>query len=323
MTFPKDHQDLGHGTHLIDIKLYRDHLGACYLIQDGDEFAMVDCGTQHSQPQILQTLEAAGGTPEQVRWVIPTHVHLDHAGGAGQLMKVCPNATLVTHPKGHPHMVDPSKLQAGATAVYGEEPFAKDYGELIPIDASRCEAAEEGRTLPLGKRTLTIIHTPGHANHHCCVFDSASQYLFTGDTFGLGYREFGEDNPYITCTSSPVAFDPEAWMDSLDRMMALKPSAVCLTHYGLYPHPEKWVDGLRGSINRHAQIALDEEANESEGRAERLAKAVELELVDGAVAHCGIDRDAALKIFEGDIDLNSQGLGVWLIRRAKSRANAS
>jgi glyoxylase-like metal-dependent hydrolase (beta-lactamase superfamily II) len=310
---------IGHDTTLIDCQLYRPRLAGCYLIRDGDELALIDCGTPHSVPAILDAIGSLGARPEHVRWIIPTHVHLDHAGGAGRLMQLCTNATLATHPKGLPHMIDPSRLQAGATAVYGEAAFARDFGTLDPIPPERCMEAGDGQEFPLGKRSLRYVHTPGHANHHGCILDSDSGYLFTGDTFGLGYRELARPGPYIVATTTPVAFDPDAWFDSLEHILALDPAAVCLTHYGKYNHPAPLVPMLRDSIQAHVEIALAEEPDQSPGREQRLEQAVGRLLIDGAVAHAGLDRAAAQAIYAGDITLNAQGLGVWLARRAKRR----
>lgn len=313
------HQDIGQGTTLIDCLLYRPALAACYLVRDGDELVLIDCGTNHSVPQILDAIEASGAAPEQVRWIIPTHVHLDHAGGAGRLMQLCANATLVTHPKGVPHMIDPSRLQAGATAVYGEAAFARDFGNLEPIPETRCIAAEDGQSFSLGDRSLRFIHTPGHANHHGCILDEHSGYLFTGDTFGLGYPELATPSPYIVATTTPVAFDPDAWEQSLDKLLALEPAAVCLTHFGKYAQPADLAPMLRESIRAHTEIALREEANPPEGREERLRKAVEHLLVDGAIAHSGLPREQVVALLGNDVTLNAQGLAVWLARRAKRR----
>ncbi|RMG36184.1 MAG: MBL fold metallo-hydrolase [Gammaproteobacteria bacterium] len=313
------HEDLGQDTRLVDCRLYRPALAACYLVRDGDELALIDCGTRHSLPQILEAIAAMGGSPEQVRWIIPTHVHLDHAGGAGVLMQHCPHATLVTHPRGVPHMIDPSRLQAGATAVYGEAAFARDFGQLEPISEERCIAAEDGQAFALGGRELRFYHTPGHANHHGCILDSASGWLFTGDTFGLGYRELAIPSPYIVATTTPVAFDPEAWQHSLDRLLALEPSAVCLTHYGKYEDPSDLAPMLRNSIQAHVEIALAEESNNTEGREERLYETVKRLLVDGAMAHTGLPRERIAPLLDNDARLNAQGLAVWLARRAKRR----
>lgn len=321
--FPEGHEDLGNDTHLVDIDLYRSGLASCYVVRHGDELALLDCGTPHSAPKVMATIAAMGATPEQVRWVIPTHVHLDHASGAGALMAACPNAQLVAHPKGYPHMVDPSRLQAGALAVYGEEAFQRDFGDLQPIDESRAIAAEDGQEFALGDSSVKFIHTPGHANHHGCIFDSASGYLFTGDTFGLGYQEFvplaHDGTPYLVATSSPVAFDPQAWFASIDHMMALAPSAICLTHFSKHDDPAALAPVLRASIQGHMDIALAEETNDPEGRSERLRNAVERMLVSGATAHCDIGESTARELLANDIKLNSQGLEVWLKRRAKKR----
>lgn len=321
--FPEGHQGLGHHTHLVDIGLYRPGLAACYLVRHGDELALVDCGTRHSTPAVLQTIRALGASPEQVRWIIPTHVHLDHASGAGQLMAACRNAQLVVHPKGYPHMIDPSRLQAGAMAVYGEQAFLRDFGELQPIDESRAIAAEDGADFDLGGQALKFIHTPGHANHHGCIFDTASGYLFTGDTFGLGYQEFAVDSPYLVATTSPVAFDPDAWFASLEHMLALQPDAVCLTHFSKHESPASLAPMLRASIQAHVDIALAEEFNEAPGRAERLREAVDSLLVGGAMQHAGTDELTARRLLSGDIELNAQGLEVWLERRAKRRQQAN
>ena len=313
-------EPLGHDSHLIDTGLYRPLHAACYMIRDRDEIAIVDTGTQHSLPRILATLDALGANAGQVRYVIPTHVHLDHAGGAGQLMQACPQATLVVHPKGLPHMVDPSKLQAGATAVYGEEAFARDFGTLLAIEEQRTIAADDGQRFPLGGRELLFLHTPGHANHHGCIHDSASGHLYTGDTFGLGYSELRRGGePLLVATTTPVAFDPEAWFDSLERMMALAPEACCLTHFGCVDRPADRVDMLRESIRAHVDIALAEEQREPDGRLDRLRTAVGELLAGAGTRHSGLDEQSVREIFASDIELNAQGLDIWLTRRAKKR----
>lgn len=177
------YQDLGDGIYCIDTDLYRPQMAACYLVREGDAAAFIDTGTYHAIPSLLEVLAELGLAAENVRYVIPTHVHLDHAGGSGELMARCPNASLVVHPKGAWHMIDPSKLQAGATAVYGAEGFAKDYGKLIPVAARRVINTTNGYAINLNGRELVFYDTPGHANHHGCIFDQRTAVCFTGDTF--------------------------------------------------------------------------------------------------------------------------------------------
>lgn len=310
---------VGHGTQLIDIQLHRPHMAACYVVEDAGQIAIIDCGTQHSVPQVMAAIERTGYTAAQVRWIIPTHVHLDHAGGAGQLMQRCPEATLVTHPNGLPHLIDPSLLQASASSVYGAAIFAQDYGTLQPIPEARCQPAADNQAFQLGNRQLTYIHTPGHASHHGCILDSASHYLFTGDIFGLSYPEFATPTPYMIATTTPVGFEPDAWQQSLDRLLALDIAAVCLAHFGKYTQPALLAEQLRHSIELHRQIAIQEETQPLTGRHERLQQALQQRLIADASQHSGLTTSQVQALLVDDIDLNAQGLAVWLSRRAKHR----
>ncbi len=304
---------------LIDIGLYRPGMGACYLLADSSELAIIDCGTRHSVPDILQAITDSGHHPGDVRWVIPTHVHLDHAGGAGHLMAHCPHATLITHPDGLPHLIDPSLLQASASQVYSEAHYARHYGDLDPVPEVRCQAADDHATIDLGQRQLQLLQTPGHANHHICLLDQATGDLYTGDTFGLSYRELAQPGPWLVATTTPVAFNPDLWQDSLDRLLALSPEVVCLTHYGCYPQPAQLAPQLRASIEQHRDIALQEESNPLSGRLERLCQALTMQLIPAASRHSGLSEDQVQAVLGTDITLNAQGLEIWLARRASRR----
>lgn len=316
------YQDLGDGIYCIETELLRQGLAACYLLTAGDQAAFVDTGTYNSVPNLLQTLSASGLSTVDVRYIIPTHVHLDHAGGAGELMRLCPNATLIVHPKGAPHMIDPSKLIAGATAVYGEDDFANYYGTLIPVDAARVHTPADGEMIDFNGRTLQFFDTPGHANHHLCIFDEQTQSFFTGDTFGLSYREFDtEQGAWVCATTSPVAFDPDAWQSSLDKIMQKQPRAMQLTHYCRVTDVARLCQDLRDSIKAMRDIALQEEASEQRQAViyERLMDLV----VASAQAHKPTMSTAeARDLLCFDIDLNAQGLDIWLKRRAKQQSAA-
>ncbi len=249
--------DLGDGIICVETGLYRHGLAACYLVREGERVAFVDTGTTHTVPWLLEILAELGLGPGNVDYVIPTHVHLDHAGGSGALMRQCPNATLIVHPKGAPHLIEPSRLAAGATEVYGPEAFAKDFGELVPVPAERVVIAEDGHVVELAGRRLVFVDTPGHANHHGCVWDERSRGFFTGDTFGISYRELDTAaGPFLFAPTTPVAFDPEAWLASLDKLMSYRPRAMYLTHYCRITAPERLVDDLRHSIRALADLAL-------------------------------------------------------------------
>ncbi|MBK1647069.1 MBL fold metallo-hydrolase [Rhabdochromatium marinum] len=318
-------QTLAEGVECIDTGLYRPQLAASYLIRGGDRLAFVDTGVARALPRLLAAVEQQGLTPEHVEAVIPTHVHLDHAGAAGALMAVCPNARLIVHPKGAQHLIDPSKLTAGATAVYGAAEFERHFGDLTPIPESRVEIAEDEHRIDIGGRVLRFIDTPGHANHHGCLFDERTRGWFTGDTFGIAYPEFCTSaGPWLLAPTTPVAFDPPAWQASLDRLLEAKPLCAYLTHFGRVEDPAALVGQLRGSIDALAEVALREEDQPEAGRLARLKCAVTDTLVAAAQAH-GV-RMAPDQISEWlvvDRELNAQGLEVWLQRRRKQREAAA
>jgi len=307
------------GIYCIETGLYRDGLAACYLIRAEDRLAFVDTGTTNTLPSLLSVIADLGLTPAHVDYVIPTHVHLDHAGGAGALMGACPDARLIAHPKGAPHLIDPAKLTAGATAVYGEAAFARDFGAMTPIPEARVIVADDGQVFDLAGRQLTFIYTPGHANHHGSIFDASSRGMFTGDTFGISYREFDTAaGPWLFAPTTPVAFDPDAWQHSLDRMMALKPVAMFLTHYCRIDGPAQLVDRLRQSVRDLADIALAEEGNGDTGRQGRIREAITAHLLADARKHGCVLSDAEMTgLLAVDLELNAQGLEVWLQRRER------
>ncbi len=317
--------EIAAGLYCIDTHLFRPNHTACYLLRRGDELAFFDTGAANNVPGLLEVTREIGPGPAAVRYVMPTHVHLDHAGGAGTLMASCPNATLVTHHVGAPHMIDPSRLQAGATAVYGAAEFKRLYGSLTGVDESRVVAARDGDRFELGDQEILHLDTPGHANHHGCFFHPQSGTLFTGDTFGLSYREFDSDQgPWLIATTTPVAFNPDAWLDSLDRMMALEPRAVCLTHFNRVTDPIELAPMLRDNIQAHRDIALRDEANDETGRDRRLLAAVDDLLVGAALQRRpDLGTAKARELLQLDIQLNAQGLHVWLKRRAKQRSNSA
>jgi glyoxylase-like metal-dependent hydrolase (beta-lactamase superfamily II) len=313
------------GVYCIETGLYRHGLAACYLVREGDRTAFVDTGTSNTIPLLMAVLKTLGLDPEHVDYVIPTHVHLDHAGGAGELMARCPNARLVIHPKGAPHMIDPSRLTAGATAVYGEEAFLRDFGKLVPVPEQRVTVADDGMVIDLNGRLLTFIDTPGHANHHGCIFDARSGGFFTGDTYGISYREFDtQDGPLLFAPTTPVAFDPDAWQESLDKILSFNPRAVYLTHYGRVDHPQALERDLRKSIRDLAELALAEEATGRERRLERLKAGVASHLIAQVRGHgCDLSENQISQLLAVDIDLNAQGLEVWLVRREKRAAGGA
>lgn len=305
---------------LIDTEQHRPGLAACYLLRSGNEYAFVECGTSLSVPGLLAMLKHRGIAPEQIAWIMPTHVHLDHAGGAGLLMRECPNAKLVIHPRGARHMIDPAQLIAGATAVYGEAQMPALYGEILPVPAERVVVAEDGFEIDFNGRVLRFIDAPGHARHHYAIWDAQSRGWFTGDSFGLSYREFdGPEGPYLFPTTTPVQFEPEAWLQTLQRFLAVDPAYMFLTHYGRVGNVLQLAADLRGGIATYQSIALH--LADCPDRQERIQRALLLHATEelGAVG-CRLSEAEIERLLALDMDLNAQGLVVWLERQAKAAA---
>ncbi len=279
---------------------------------------MIDTGTSHVVPAVLELLALQGLQPEQVKYIIPTHVHLDHAGGTGQLMAALPNAQMVIHPRGAQHMIHPEKIIAGTIAVYGEEVFKERYGSIVPVPAARTIETEDGYELSLAGRKLTCLHTLGHARHHFCVWDEQSRGLFTGDTFGISYRELDTDQgPFMFLPSTPIDFDPEAWHETLDRLTSLNPEQLYLTHFCRVDQPALRAQALHEEID--AYVAIAKGAPQGKHR--------ELEIKEGLnryyrvqlKAHGSTLSDQEIdEVLGMDIDLCAQGLEVWLKRQEKN-----
>jgi glyoxylase-like metal-dependent hydrolase (beta-lactamase superfamily II) len=301
-----------HDIHVVDAEYVRPGLAAVHLVIEGDRAALIDTGTGPGVPNVLAALAELGVAPSGVDYVIVTHVHLDHAGAAGALLAACPNARLVVHPKGARHLIDPSKLVQSALAVYGEVAFRAHHGDIVPAPAERVIEAGDGFVLDFGRRRFSFIDTPGHARHHYCIHDSLGNGIFTGDTFGISYREFDvAGRPFIFPTTTPVQFEPAPLHASFDRIVASGATAAYLTHYGRVTGLPRLVTDLHELLDRYVELAL---AAPGAGAARHAWLAGEMEtlLLKRARAHgCSLE-DATIKaLLANDVDLNTQGLLVW------------
>ena len=308
--------DYADGITAIDVDYVRPRLAASHLVVDGGRAAFVDTGTTRSVPNLLAALAARRIDPAQVDWVLTTHVHLDHAGGAGELMRHLPQARCVVHPRGARHLADPGKLVAGSIAVYGEARYRELYGDIVPIAEDRLLVPQDGERISLGGRTLELLHTPGHALHHYCIVDLDTRRIFPGDNFGISYRDFDVDGrEFIMPTTTPVHFDPEAMVASIDRLMSCAPVAMYLTHFGEVRDLERLAAQLKERVR--AFVAL---ARQHAGAADRTAvmqAAMFRELCDWLDDH-GYRGDLAERhrLLDAAVELNVQGLEVWLDRSA-------
>lgn len=308
----RDCIDLPYGVSTIDTGYLRPGFDASYLLVERGQAAVVDVGTSFSTPRILRTLTDKNIAPEAVRYVMVTHVHLDHAGGAGTLMHHLPKAQLVVHPRGAPHLIDPTKLIAGATAVYGEAHFRALYGEIVPVAAERVIAAPDNFELNMNGRPLLFLDTPGHARHHYCIYDAASRGIFSGDTFGLSYREFDTDQgPFIFPTTTPVQFDPEAMRASIERLLSFNPQRLYLTHYGCVDEVPRLAVQLKTLLDAMEQLACSV-AGEQDRHGALTAALYGLLLQSLRDHGCALPEDRIRTLLAPDVELNAQGLAIWL-----------
>lgn len=303
---------LDHGIMAIDTDHMRPLFDASHLILENNRAAFVDTGANDSVPLLLKALEEKNIDKADVDFVFLTHVHLDHAGGAGLLMQSLPNAKAVLHPRGAPHMIDPAKLTRGAQAVYGEEKFAEQYGEIVPIDESRIVVVADDAEISLGGRTMRCLYTEGHARHHYVLSDPQSEGVFTGDSFGLSYREFDTARgEFIYPTTTPVHFDPPEAHKAVDRIMSLSPSRLFLTHYSQVTELPRLADDMHRRIDDFVTMAKSEEGETN--RTEKIHRSMYAyfheELAEHGFNGTGEQID---NIVEIDVLLNTMGLEFWL-----------
>lgn len=310
---------LDDGIFAIDTEYTRPMQDASHLIVENGRGAFVDTGTNDSVPLLLDALQQRNLDAADVDFVFLTHVHLDHAGGAGLLMQQLPNARCVIHPRGAPHMASPEKLIKGTEGVYGVERTRELYGEIQPIDERRIVVVDDEQWIELGGRAMQALFTEGHARHHYCLNDPASHGVFTGDNFGISYRELDTANgEFIFPTSTPASFDPPEAHRSVERIMGCEPRQVYLTHYSRVTDLDRLAADMHAGIDAYEQMALACREKEERGAALEAAmyEYLSTRLIDHGFKG---DEDAIWSVLEMDVQLNAAGLAAWLDRLEKGR----
>jgi glyoxylase-like metal-dependent hydrolase (beta-lactamase superfamily II) len=309
------YEQVNEGVIAIDTEYLRPRMDASHLIVDEGHAAFVDAGTSFSVPNLLKALAAQDLDVNDVDYLVLTHIHLDHAGGAGELVAALPRARVVVHPRGAAHMIDPTVLIAATKALYGEARFTQEYGEILGVPKERVVVGEEGQQIRLGRRTLEIIHTPGHALHHLCLVDRERGEVFAGDTFGVSYRELDSAaGEFIFPTTSPTQFDPEQLHASIDRILSFKPNSIYLTHYSRVGQPDKLGQDLHTDID--AFVSMARSVPEGPERTDTLGTRLFAYLSSRLDAQCvAADFEQRHAVLDGDVALNAAGLIAWLSRR--------
>lgn len=272
-----------------------------------DELTLIDTGASPSVPYIKEGLHELGYTLEQVKYIIVTHVHLDHAGGAGLLLQECPNAKVVVHPKGARHLADPSRLIAGARMVYGEQ-FDLLFDPIVPIPEKQIIEKTEGGQLELSPTcTLEFWDTPGHAKHHFGIYDPISNGMFAGDTVGIRYQQLIPDNINLYLPStSPNQFEPAAMQLAIDRFQASNFDAIFYGHFGMTTEPK---EALRQASEWLVEFVEEAEAAVKQQKGpQELANRLQ-ELVREHLRSVGVPDDHEVyKIIKVDMEVSAMGL---------------
>lgn len=299
---------------LMDLSL-QERTGS-YIINE-ESLTIIETSASPSIPHLKKGLSKLNINLEDIQYIILTHIHLDHAGGAGLFLKECPNAKVIVHPKGRRHLSDPTRLIRGARAVYGEK-FDDLFNPIVPIPEDRMIVMEHEETLNLSENcTLTFYHTPGHANHHLSIFDSVSNGMFTGDTCGIQYA-VGSKHFYIPSTS-PNQFSPEKMKDSIRMYKGLQLDRLYFGHYGVTEE----VAFALGEVERWLDLFIEksEEQFSSKRTAEENVKAIStvlFELTKSKMVQKGVDPvNPIFKLLTLDTNVSAMGIVDYFIRQSK------
>jgi len=305
--------DYGDGVSAIDSEFIRPHATSVHLIIERGRAAIVDTGSNHAVPAVLDVLAQKGLAPEDVDYVVLTHIHLDHAGGAGLLMTKLPNAKLTVHPRGARHIADPRRLIEGTIGVYGEEAARRLYGDIVPVPAARIIETPHEARMSLNGRDLRFIDTPGHARHCVSIVDGRTGHIFAGDTFGLSYRELDVDGKcFIFPTTSPVQFDPPTLHRSIDVLAGCNPDAIYVTHYSQVRDIPRLAADLHRLLHAHERVALAAK-DLGAARYEAMREGITLIAIEESKRQgWTVSEERLLEVLTHDIELNAQGMGDWL-----------
>lgn len=277
-----------------------------YVINE-EELTIVETGPSPSVKHVKDGLQTLGFSLDQVKNIIVTHIHLDHAGGVGLLLQDCPNAQVIVHARGARHLADPARLIDGAKAVYGDK-FSELFDPILPVPEDRLLIKGEGDTLKIGTAcTLEFLDTPGHSRHHFSIYDPVSNGVFTGDTVGVRYSQLNRDGVHLYLPStSPNQFDPEAMQQSIDRLLAMKLDAIYYGHYGMTDEPDQALRQVSDWLTVFMEEAqtVQAEVGGPELLASRLLKRVKDHLKEQGVA----DNHKEMEIIKLDMEVSAMGI---------------
>lgn len=302
---------------------YRTPLRSCsFLMIESGRASFVDNNTMFAVPYLLQALKEQNISTENVDYLIVTHAHLDHAGGTSALLKRCPNAKVIAHPKAARNLVHPERLIESARSVYGETQFAELFGNIEPTPEDRIQTVTDNETITWGGRTLQFLYTLGHSTHHICIHDSKTNGVFTGDAFGVGLSDQETfETKFIVSSTAPPDFDAVESEKTVRRILSLNPDYVFLPHYGIHKNPQQAASYLLRSLSAMdilIQTALDKNIPDEELMNWLFPRLIES--IREQVQWCGVqDIDSAMNWLGDNLEINTMGLMVAVQRKRNNK----
>lgn len=286
-------------------------LNSVYLLRCSEP-CLVEAGPGLDGPTIVRGLSSLGVGPGELAHIVVTHIHMDHAGGAGELMRVFPNATLWVHERGAPHVIDPSRLIASTARTYGQERMLALYGETLPADPARVRAISDGHGIDLGDRALEVLYTPGHASHHVALQDSSSGAMFTGEATGSYLPWANANRPALP----PPEVDVDQALLSIASMRGRRPTALLTSHFGPVPDVDVAFDEAVASIVSWSSVVRAKLEGDPEIEIDTLAMALKDVARDELSAH-GVELDRVIDRYDalGSLRMNAEGLARYWRKR--------
>ncbi|MDR1580284.1 MAG: MBL fold metallo-hydrolase [Synergistaceae bacterium] len=300
--------DYQNGVYCVDSGYEGGGVVSVYLLRDGNETAIVDTCSNAALEPVKRALSELGVNDREVKYIFLTHVHLDHAGGAGLFAREFPEATLVVHKRGGSHLVNTSRLLASVASVYGESVTKRLYGDILPVPADRITMPRDGDEFRVGSKTVVCFDTPGHARHHLVYKDIPSGAVFTGDAYGMSYAELvGPEGRCAILTTSPVQFDPSAMRASMRRIDGLARGDIYPTHFGRLSTG----GGVSDSLYRQLDLYI-EAAERAEGDIASIRTRLrELFKEEASRQNCPCLASNFGRVTVTALELNAQGLALW------------
>ena len=293
--------------------VWRPHSVAAALLESGGHRALVDPGPESTYRTLRERLQARGLSVAQLDAVLLTHIHLDHAGASGSLVRENPRLAVYVHNLGAPHMIDPSRLLASAQRLWPDTLYQL-FGETLPVPKENLRILEGGETLTLGSRKLEVAYTPGHASHHVSYFDNSEGIAFVGDTTGIRI----DNGPYILPATPPPDISLEIWENSFATILAHKPARLFLTHFGYASDPAQHIDNFRTRLHRWAELAADILRNAPD---EAAAKQAFVTRAQAEMQEQLGPEEADHHAFTAGLDLSFLGLARYIRKRAEASAS--